>query len=40
MSEDIKFCIEKIDYLLAYKFITTPVRQELEVVKTKLEGVS
>ena len=40
MSEDIQFCINKIDFLLTYKFITTPVKEELEVVKAKLEGVS
>ena len=40
MSEDIKFCIDKRDYLLTYKFITTPVKEELEIVKAKLEGVS
>ena len=40
MNEDIEFCIDKIEYLLAYKFITTPVKEELEIVKAKLEGVS
>jgi|TARA_R110000851_G_scaffold180994_1_gene328665 hypothetical protein len=40
MSEDIQYCINKIDYILAYKFITPPVKTDLEDVKAKLEGVS
>tara|TARA_R110002012_G_scaffold58448_1_gene151702 strand:- start:191 stop:313 length:123 start_codon:yes stop_codon:yes gene_type:complete len=40
MSEDIQYCIDKIDYILAYKFITPPVKTDLEDVKAKLEGVS
>jgi|TARA_R110002033_G_scaffold61852_1_gene112614 hypothetical protein len=40
MNEDIQFCIDKIDYMLAYKWITTPVKEELEIVKAKLEGIS
>tara|TARA_R110000803_G_scaffold74558_3_gene138595 strand:- start:387 stop:524 length:138 start_codon:yes stop_codon:yes gene_type:complete len=32
--------ITKIDYILDYKFITPPVRTELEAIKVLLESVS
>jgi len=40
MDEKIAEAIEKIDYILDYKFITDPVRADLLIIKTTLESIS
>jgi|TARA_B110000285_G_C15061074_1_gene582415 hypothetical protein len=39
-TEKVQDAITKIDYILEYKFITPPVRTELEAVKLQLQSVS
>jgi|TARA_R110000796_G_scaffold233985_1_gene352587 hypothetical protein len=38
--QKIQDAITKIDYILDYKFITPPVRSELEAIKVQLQSVS
>jgi len=40
MDKKIAEAIEKIDYILDYKFITDPVRADLLTIKTTLESIS
>jgi len=40
MNEKIAEAIEKIDYILSYKFITDPVKVYLLSIKTKLQSIS
>lgn len=39
-TQKIQDAIAKIDYILNYKFITPPVRTELQAVKVQLQSVS
>lgn len=39
-TQKIKDAITKIDYILDYKFITDPVRAELQAIKAQLQSVS
>jgi hypothetical protein len=39
-TEKVQDAIAKIDYILDYKFITAPVRNELEAIKVLLQSVS
>ena len=40
MNEKIAEALEKIDYILSYKFITDPVRADLLEIKATLESIS
>jgi hypothetical protein len=40
MDEKIAEAIEKIDYILDYKFITDPVRADLLTIKATLQSIS
>ena len=39
-TEKVQAALTRIDYILAYKFITIPVKAELEAAKSELESVS
>jgi len=39
-TEKIQAAVTKIDYILAYKFITVPVQEELEAIKSQLQSIS
>ena len=39
MDEKITEALEKINYILDYKFITDPVRADLLTIKTTLESI-
>lgn len=38
-KEEVEYCLAKIDSVLAYDFITTPVKESLTDIKTHLESV-
>mgnify|MGYP003133915626 FL=1 len=38
-TEKVQAALDRINYILAYKFITLPVKDELEAVKDNLESI-
>tara|TARA_R110000796_G_scaffold90532_2_gene194409 strand:+ start:2454 stop:2597 length:144 start_codon:yes stop_codon:yes gene_type:complete len=38
-SEKVQEALQEVDYMLAYKWITTPVRQMLTTIKGLLESI-